>query len=287
MTELDLHATPDRSTTSIRSPLWLIGCGNMAGAMLERWLATGLDARRVTVIRPSGRPVAEGVRVLTQLPEDEVPAAVLLGVKPQKLGEVAPSLAPVLDPATILVSILAGVEQATLRQVFPIPRTVVRAMPNTPVRLGKGVVDLYSDSGDEAARGVVGQLMAPLGLVEWFDDEPSFALAGHLTGAGPAFLYRFIDALAAAGEAFGLPASQAARLAAAMAAGAGALAAASDETPAELARRVASPGGTTEAGLKVLDAEDALRQLVLHTLDASRRRGLEMADAARKPETKL
>ena len=282
MTELDLHEIPDRRTASIRSPLWLIGCGNMAGAMLERWLATGLDRRRVTVIRPSGRPVADGVRVLTELPEDEVPALVLLGVKPQKLDEVAPILAPVLDPATILVSILAGVEQATLRERLPIPRTVVRAMPNTPVRLGKGVVDLYSDSGDEAARETVGQLMAALGHVEWFADEPSFALAGHLTGAGPAFLYRFVDALAAAGEALGLPAPQAARLAAAMVEGAGALAAASEEPPADLARRVASPGGTTEAGLRVLDGDDALRQLVLRTLDASRRRGLEMAEAARK-----
>jgi pyrroline-5-carboxylate reductase len=283
MTELSLHATPDRTSSSIRSPLWLIGCGNMAGAMLERWLATGLDAQRVTVIRPSGRPVAEGVRVLTELPEDEVPALVLLGVKPQKLSEVAPLLAPVLHPDTILVSILAGVEQATLRERFPIPRTVVRAMPNTPVRLGKGVIDLYSDSGNQEARGAVGQLMAALGHVEWFPDEPSFALAGHLTGAGPAFLYRFIDALAAAGEALGLPAPQAARLAVAMVEGAGALAAASEETPADLARRVASPGGTTEAGLRVLDSEDALRKLVLSTLDASRRRGLEMAEAARAP----
>ena len=265
----------------VPGPFWNIGCGNMAGAMLERWLAIGLDRRRVTVIHPSGRPVADGVRVLAALPEDEVPALVLLGVKPQKLGEVASLLAPVLNPATILVSILAGVEQATLRQRFRAPRTVVRAMPNTPVRLGKGVVDLYSDSGDEAARKAVGQLMSALGHVEWFADEPSFALAGHLTGAGPAFLYRFIDSLAAAGEALGLPAPQAARLATAMVQGAGALAAASDETPAELARRVASPGGTTEAGLKVLDEDDALRQLVHRTLDASRRRGLEMAEAAR------
>ncbi len=267
---------------NLPGPFWLIGCGNMAGAMLERWLATGLDPRRITVIRPSGRPVADGVRVLTELPEDEVPALVLLGVKPQKLDEVAPILAPVLDPATTLVSILAGVEQATLRRRFPAPRTIVRAMPNTPVRLGKGVIDLYSDSGDEAARNAVGQLMAALGHAEWFEDEPSFALAGHLTGAGPAFLYRFIDALASAGQALGLPAPQSARLAAAMAEGASALAASSDESPAGLARRVASPGGTTEAGLGVLDAEDALRQLVLRTLDASRKRGLEMAQAARK-----
>ena len=265
----------------IPGPLWLIGCGNMAGAMLARWLECGIDPRQVTVIRPSGRPVREGVRVLTALPEDEVPALVVLGVKPQKLDEVAPSLAPVLDAGTILVSILAGVELAALRARFAAPRAIVRAMPNIPVRLGKGVVDLYADAIGEPARAAVTALMAPLGHAEWFDDETAFALAGHLTGAGPAFVYRFIDGLAEAAGQLGLPADQALRLARAMVEGAGALAAAAPESPAELARRVASPGGTTEAGLAVLDAEQALSLLLLRTLDASRRRGNELAETAR------
>jgi pyrroline-5-carboxylate reductase len=263
--------------------LWLIGCGNMAGAMLQRWLETGLDPSRVTVIRPSGTPVAPGVRVFTMLPEGEVPAIVLLGVKPQKLDEVAPTLAPALNAETILISILAGVELSTLRARFAAPGNIVRAMPNTPVRLGKGVVDLYGGGIDEAARQSISALMEPLGLAEWFEEESLFALAGHLTGAGPAFLFRFIDALAAAAQQLGLSTDQAQRLAKSMVEGAGALAAASPDTPAELARRVASPGGTTEAGLKVLDQEEALRSLVLRTLDASRRRGLEMAEAARRP----
>jgi pyrroline-5-carboxylate reductase len=126
-------------------------------------------------------------------------------------------------------------------------------------------------------------LMSALGHVEWFADEALFALAGHLTGAAPAFLYRFIDALAGAGAEFGLAPGQAARLAAAMARGAATLAATSGESPAELARRVASPGGTTQAGLEVLDDGDALKRLVLDTLDASRRRGNELAEAARGP----
>jgi pyrroline-5-carboxylate reductase len=271
----------------LSGPLWLIGCGNMAGAMLDRWLDRGLDRGKVIVIRPSGRVPAQGVRTLTAPPDDETPALVLLGVKPQRLGEVAPVLAPLLGGGTILVSMLAGVEQATLRARFPAPRAIVRAMPNLPVRLGKGVVALHAEGADAQDRAAVAGLMAPLGHVEWFADEALFALAGHLTGAGPAFLFRFIDALASAGTGLGLPTDQAARLAAATAEGAAALAATSSESPAELARRVASPGGTTEAGLEVLDGEDGMNALLLRTLGASRRRGLELAETARNARGSL
>jgi pyrroline-5-carboxylate reductase len=259
-------------------PLWLIGCGNMAGAMLARWLEVGMDPAQVTVVRPSGAAVADGIRVLTAMPEDEVPAIVLLGVKPQKLDEVAPALAAALHPKTILVSILAGVELASLRSRFAAPHHIFRAMPNLPVRLGKGVTNLIGGD-DEGARSTVWHLMNALGHAEWFDDEACFALAGHLTGAGPAFQFRFIDALAAAASDLGLPADQAGRLAAAMAEGASAMAAASEETPQTLARRVASPGGTTQAGLDVLD--EALPALLRETLEASRRRGRELAETAR------
>lgn len=266
-------------------PLWLVGCGNMGGAMLAGWLESGVEPAHVTVIRPSGRDTGHGVRVLTRYPEDEVPAVVLLAMKPYQLDDVAGLLAPILDPATLLVSILAGVELASLRARFAAPATIVRAMPNLPVALGKGVVNLCSDSTDGTARALVSGLMAALGHAEWHADETMFQLAGHLTGAGPAFLFRFIDALAAAGERLGLSYDQAARLALRMVEGAAALAAASSDDPETLARRVASPGGTTEAGLKVLDTDRALADLVERTLDAARLRGLEMAAAARTPKS--
>ncbi len=262
-------------------PFWLVGCGNKAGAMLRRWVDAGADPRRFLVIRPSGAPVTPGIEVVTQIPEGPPPAIAMLGVKPQKLDEVVPRLTGALGPDTLLVSILAGVEAATLRARFPAARAIVRAMPNTPVALGKGVVDLYSEGLDAAGRQEVDALMAPLGHSEWFDDEELFALAGHLTGAGPAFVYRFIDAMAAAAAQLGMPFEQAGRLALRMVEGAGALAAGADEAPAELARRVASPGGTTEAGLRVLDNEQALATLILRTLEASRRRGRELAAATR------
>jgi pyrroline-5-carboxylate reductase len=263
---------------TLPGPLFLIGCGNMAGAMLEGWLAAGADPRLITVVRPSGRVPAPGIRTLTALPEGEVPALALLGIKPQKLAEAAPEIASALGSGTILVSILAGTTLATLRALFPAPRAIVKAMPNLPVSLRMGVTELCTDGESGAwAKAEVERLMQALGHVEWFDDESLLSVASALTAAAPAFLYRFLDALAAAGEELGLPADQAARLAVAMAEGASALAARSESSPEALARRVASPGGTTEAGLGVLDAGDGLRPLMLRTMEASRRRSREMA----------
>ena len=261
-------------------PLWLAGCGNMAGAMLARWLEEGVDPAHVSAIRPSGRPAAGGVRVTTDFPEDEVPAIVLLGMKPHQLDLVAPKLAPILDRETILVSILAGVELASLRARFPTPRTIIRAMPNLPVRLGLGVIGLYSDSADGTARALITGLMATLGHAEWFAEERVFELVTTLGGSGPAFTFRFIAALAKAGEELGFPGDQAARLATATVAGAAALARADDADLETLAARVTSKSGTTAAGLEMLDAE--LDALLLRTLEASRQRSLAMAAEARR-----
>jgi len=262
-------------------PIWLVGCGNMAGAMLRRWLASGLDPAQVTVIRKSGAPVADGVTVLTALPPDgPAPALLMLGVKPQMLGDVAPRLAPILAEETILVSILAGVELASLRAHFQTPRAIVRAMPNTPVALGAGVVGLVGEGLDDASRVRVDTLMAPLGLTEWLD-ERLFDVITALASSGPAFLFRFIDALAAAGAAAGLDRDAAERIALATVAGAGQLAAQAGESPGRLADRVASPGGSTRKGLDVLDAEGGLAPLLVETIAAAVRRNQEMAAAAR------
>jgi pyrroline-5-carboxylate reductase len=266
-------------------PLWLAGCGNMAGAMLARWIEDGVDPAHVSVIRPSGVSVGHGIRVTTAYPEDEVPAIVMLGMKPYQLDLAAPALAPILDEETILVSILAGVELASLRARFPRPRTIVRAMPNLPVRIGKGVIGLHSDSEDLAARALVCGVMATLGHAEWFDEESVFELVTALAGSGPAFTFRFIAALAEAGEALGFTREQSVQLATRTVEGAAALAGAEAAGLAELAARVGSPGGTTEAGLAVLDADRALKDLIARTLDASRRRSLEMAADARRDLT--
>lgn len=256
--------------------LWLVGAGNMGGAMLRRWVEAGTDPATVTVVDPGAPALPQGVRHLTEASADAAPDVLLLGVKPQLLGAVTPVWAGV--ETGLLVSILAGVDVATLRMRFPEARAIVRAMPNLPVAMGKGVVALH---GDVEGRAGAEALMAPLGLVEWIDREDQFDAVTALSGCGPGFTYRFIDALAAAGTALGLPRAQAERLALATVEGSGALAAASQESPATLADRVASPGGATREGLNVLDRDEALVHLLTETLRAAAKRSAEMAAAAR------
>jgi pyrroline-5-carboxylate reductase len=206
--------------------------------------------------------------------------AILLGVKPQLFGEVAPGIAPLAGPGSIVLSILAGIELSSLALRFPYAKGLVRIMPNLAASIGKSPIALAQRGLGEADITRITALMSPLGTPEWFD-EGQFDAVTALAGSGPAFVYRFLDALAQGAAALGMAPDQAQRLALAMVEGAGALASASEHAPGELARRVASPGGTTQAGLDVLDAESALARLVAATLKAAADRSAEMAAAAR------
>ena len=258
----------------------LVGCGNMAGAMLQGWLASGLAPQRFTVADPAPRDLPAGVRKLDAIPGEGAFDAILLGVKPQLLGEVAPQVEPLAGPDAVLFSILAGVELAVLEGHFPRARGIVRVMPNLAAALGKSPIAVAAHGLDEDRRRAAFELLAPLGTPEWIGEE-EFDLVTALAGSGPAFVYRFIDALAVAAADLGLPADKAGRLALAMVEGAAALAAGSEHDPGELARRVASPGGVTQAGLDALDEGEALRRLVGKTLRAARDRSAEMAAEAR------
>lgn len=265
-------------TPVLPAPTWLVGCGNMAGAMVAGWQAAGVDFGQVTAIRPSGTPVA-GVRTVTALPTNEAPRFVMLGVKPQKLDEVVPGLAPHVGGETFLVSLLAGVTGTTLRQRFPRARAIVRAMPNLPVAERQGVTALYSDDDDQEARDLVETLMTALGLAPWCGDEAAFSAIGAVAGSGPAYVARFAAALAVGGEALGLDADLARAVSTQTLIGTAAMAA-HGEALADIARRVASPNGTTEQGLVVLDSADGLQALVDRMLAAAIVRGCELAEAA-------
>jgi pyrroline-5-carboxylate reductase len=250
----------------------------MGSAMLSRWIAAGLDPARVTVIDPGAPTVPDGVRLVGTIPNEAAPEALVLAVKPQLLDAVAPSLTE-LRPR-LLLSILAGVEEAALA-IRLNAGAIIRAMPNLPVAIGQGVTALHGATADRGARELAEALAAPLGRVEWIDDEALFDAVTALSGCGPGFVFRFIEVLANAGAALGLSADQALRLASATVAGAAAMAAGSAETPGTLADRVASPGGSTREGLNVLDTDGALRNLIEATLKASFDRNRAMAAAAR------
>jgi pyrroline-5-carboxylate reductase len=263
------------------NPTWFIGCGNMAGAMIEGWRGAGVGLSGATVIRPSGLPV-QGIRTLTAPePNASPPRLVILGFKPQKLDEVAPGLTPYLSSKTIVVSMLAGTEIASLRQRFPTVAAVIRILPNLPVSVRRGVTPLYGEDVPAEAHQLVEPLFATLGFAMWTQREDQLAMIGAVAGSGPAYVARFIEALARAGVQRGLSPELAKIIAIETVFGTAWMASASGEDMGEIARRVASPNGTTEAGLRVLDKDGALDALVSRTIDAASQRGAELAAEAR------
>lgn len=257
--------------------LLVIGSGNMAGAMLRGWFAQGLVPATVTIVDPSPRDLPEGVRHLTQIDASiGTPDWLLLGIKPQMLGGVAPYLASLDLSRTLLVSMLAGIEITGLRSAVPHVHAIARIMPNMAVGIGQSVTALFAEPLEHAEHERLEALFAMLGTAEWLADESQMHLVTALSGSGPAYLFRFIDALGKGAQALGMPAEQAARFALAMVRGSAELAHQSAETPAQLAERVASPGGTTRAALNVFDADDALDRLVSDAVAAAARRSVEL-----------
>ncbi|WP_411338764.1 pyrroline-5-carboxylate reductase [Sphingopyxis sp. J-6] len=260
----------------------LVGCGNMAGAMLDRWLAAGLDPAQVAIVDPFAAP-REGIAHFASLADwsaaDGAAEWVMLGMKPQQLGEVAGDLAPVVQGDTHLLSILAGVSLADLAARFPGAKAQVRILPNLAARIGAGVSAVASQGkADEAA---ITSLLKPLGTVVALADDSTMDLVTAFTGSGPAFVFRLIESYAAAGERLGLSADDSLRLATATFGGSTALLESSGEKPGALAAQVASKGGTTQAGLDVLDEGGQLVALMTNVLRAARDRGRELADIAR------
>ncbi|MGX7951921.1 pyrroline-5-carboxylate reductase family protein [Tsuneonella sp. HG249] len=257
----------------------IAGYGAMTGAMVEGWLASGLSPAMFTTYGPREKATPAGVRFVTAVSPGDFDA-IVLGFKPQMFPEAAPPLEPLAGPGTVVISVLAGVELQVLARHFPRAGAIVRLMPNLAAALRKSPNALVArDLGDES-RAAVTDLAERLGSAEWLTDESRFDLVAALTGCGPAFVYRFIDALAAGAAELGLDRAQAERLAVKMVEGAGALASSSPYPPVKLARRVASPGGMTQKGLDVLDADEALTRLLTKTLTAARDRGREMAAEA-------
>jgi len=274
-----------QSVGSFPRRLWLVGCGGMGGALLARWLEIGMSPAAVTVLDPEPRALPEcfdGCLVANAAAASLVapdPDLVVLAVKPQMVTAVAADLAGCLPAPTLILSILAGVRTTALVQALAGHR-IARAMPNTPARIGQGMTALFGAGLTVSDSACVEALMAAAGATLWLEDEGRFDTVTALSGSGPAYVFRFIEALAGAGEAAGLDPAAAAALALQTVTGAAALAASGELTPAVLRQQVTSPNGTTQAGLDVLDGDGALSSLMRATVRAAAERSRALAAAA-------
>ena len=261
------------------TPILMLGAGRMGGALAEGWTRVGAFAPADLILRdPNPGPAAlaaeaAGARLN---PPDAVigqAATVLLAVKPQVWRAAAEAVAPLLEPGAVVVSIAAGVTAADLAQAFG-GRPVARVMPTTAVALAKGVASIFA--AEPLARQRAHALFAPVAACVDLEDEGAMDAATGVSGSGPAYFYAFIEALEAAAQAQGFAPEAAARLVRGTLIGAAALLDQSGEDPAELRRQVTSPGGTTEAALKVLMGETGLWPLVGEAVAAAVARAREL-----------
>ncbi len=262
-----------------RRGLVLLGCGKMGSAMLAGWLDRGLPPGSVWVIdpHPSDWVRAQGLHLNAAPPAD--PAIVLVAVKPQMMGDALPAMQGLGNGDTLFVSVAAGTPIAKFAEVLGADTPIIRAMPNTPAAVGQGITALIGNArATETHMALAEALLQAVGQTVRLDSEAQMDAVTGLSGSGPAYVFHMIEAMAAAGEAQGLAPDLAMQLAKATVAGAGALAMAADEDPAQLRVNVTSPNGTTQAGLEVLmDEATGLKPLMDKTVAAATRRSEELA----------
>ncbi|MEE9432614.1 MAG: pyrroline-5-carboxylate reductase [Sphingorhabdus sp.] len=258
----------------------LFGCGNMAGAMLRGWLAGGIEPGRFVVVKPSPDNLPGGVAHFGSASAAGGPYdTLIIGVKPQMLEPLAGEIRSLLAPGALVISILGGVGSGSLARHFPDAR-ILRVMPNLAVALGKSPLGLFAKGLSDAEKSEAEGWLSALGTPYWMAAEDDMHAFTAIAGCAPAYLYRFIDALARAGDQLGIDPAQAETLAKEMAQGAALLAARSEFTPSDLASRVASKGGSTAAGLAVMDEDEAILRLMEKTLRAARDRSVEQGKEA-------
>lgn len=260
----------------------LVGAGRMGNALLKGWIVQQICPIAAVEPKPSKALLklakAGDVRVFTRI-EDVVRqpvAACVIALKPQVLRTEAPRLGPIARSGAVMVSIAAGTDIASLRNAWG-RAAIVRAMPNTPGAIGKGITALYAPRSVGAAlRNLAESLMTGLGQTFWVSQEASIDTVTAVSGSGPAYVFLLTEALAGAARKQGLPMAIADRLARATVSGAGALLDADPRPPGALRADVTSPGGTTAAALRVLMQNDALQRLMQEAVAAARRRAEEL-----------
>jgi pyrroline-5-carboxylate reductase len=277
-----MTTAPDMQTlANISGTVVLAGAGKMGGALLTGWLARGLNPTRVAVIEPHPSDdiralAARGIRLNPAAKEAGAVAALVIAVKPQTFGDACPALRPFVGASTLVVSIMAGTTIAVLDTVCG--GNIVRAMPNTPAAIGRGITVAVAAKGvNEEQRATADALLRATGAVEWIDDEALMDAVTAVSGSGPAYVFLLAEELARAGVAAGLPANLATKLARETVAGSGELLHRSDLDAATLRQNVTSPGGTTAAALGVLMGEHGLKGLMTRAVAAATKRSKELA----------
>jgi pyrroline-5-carboxylate reductase len=266
---------------NVHGTIALAGAGKMGGAMLTGWLAQGLDAKRVVVIEPHPSAeiaalAAQGVRLNPSAREAGEVDTLVVAVKPQSFREAGAALKPFVGPSTLVVSIMAGTTIAVLESVCG--GSVVRAMPNTPAAIGRGItVAVAAKNVSAAQRAIADALLRATGSVEWVDKESLMDAVTAVSGSGPAYVFLLAEELARAGVAAGLPVELATKLARETVAGSGELLHRSEETSTTLRQNVTSPGGTTAAALEVLMGTGGMQTLLTRAVAAATQRSKDLA----------
>lgn len=272
-------------TLTLDGPLLVAGAGKMGGALLEGLIARGLPGSRIVVQDPSPPPdVAEflkrtGIRcVATAASLETPPSLILAAVKPQVMDQVFPHLASLAGPNTVVLSIAAGKTIASFEEHLKPGIAVIRAMPNTPAQVGRGVTACVANvATTPAQKGMASDLLAAVGSVVWLEREEDMDAVTAVSGSGPAYVFLLVECLAEAGRAAGLSPDLAKSLARATVAGSGELLHRSELDAAALRKNVTSPGGTTAAALEVLMGTPGLREIMTEAVAAAVRRSRELS----------
>ena len=266
--------------------LLLVGGGKMGGAMLAGWLARGVSPDQVVIVEPDGDRAAEleathGTAVVgtaDALGEGLTPTVVVIAVKPQVMDDVVPGYRRFAAPSCVFLSIAAGTTIGYFERQLGADAAIVRSMPNTPAAVGRAMtVGCPNGRVTDAQRALCDDLLSAIGQVAWVDDEDLMDAVTGVSGSGPAYVFLLAESLAKAGEAAGLPAELAARLARATVAGAGELLHHAPEAASTLRENVTSPGGTTAEALKVLMGEDGWQETVTRAVGAATERSKELS----------
>ncbi len=278
-------SVPDPATARPAGEVLLVGCGKMGSALLAGWLERGV-ASGFSVVEPGSGAEAFAMRHAVKFYPDAVsldldlrPAVVVLAVKPQVMGDVVHHYRRFATPETVFLSIAAGKTLTFFSRQLGAEAAIVRAMPNTPAAIGRGITVACPNPRANAAQiALCDRLLAAAGEVAWIDDESLIDAVTAVSGSGPAYVFLLIECLAKAGMAAGLPAELAVRLARATVAGSGELARLSSESTEILRQNVTSPGGTTRAALDILMAPDGLERLMVKAVAAAAARSRELAE---------